>query len=84
MRTIQKLWVIALVALAVAPMTGCASTGKVRLSSQKVCESTGGTYSASSKTCNAGTASERKEQQICQSNGGVYDPDADACQYEGM
>jgi len=84
MRTMRKLWIIALVALAVAPMTGCASSGKgkVRLSLQKMCESTGGTYK--NYTCNPGTSSERKAKQICESNGGVYDPDADACQYEGM
>lgn len=69
-------WTVLALALTV-PLAGCA--GKVRLSSQKMCEAHGGTYNAQAKQCTHSTQPV-SAKQICERQGGYYDPDADYCE----
>ena len=65
-------------AIAIA-MTGCASTGKVRVSSAKRCAAHGGTYDATAKSCKYQTTTVSAAQS-CQAEGGYYDPSVDYCE----
>jgi hypothetical protein len=65
-------------AIAIA-MTGCASTGKVRVSSAKRCAAHGGTYDTTAKSCKY-QATTVSAAQSCQAEGGYYDPSADYCE----
>jgi len=65
-------------AIAIA-MTGCASTGKVRVSSAKRCAAHGGTYDGTAKSCKY-QATTVSAAQSCQAEGGYYDPSADYCE----
>jgi hypothetical protein len=60
------------------PLASCAS-GKLRLSSAKMCQANGGTYDTSKQTCSY-TASTLSAKQTCEMHGGYYDPDAQVCQ----
>ena len=65
-------------ALAVTSV-GCASNGKVRLNSSKMCSAHGGEYNAITKKCQY-SASTRSAQQTCEAHGGYYDTAADVCE----
>lgn len=68
------------VSLAVAlAMSGCASSGKVRVSSAKRCVAHGGTYDAAAKSCSY-KASTMTAAQSCQAEGGYYDIGTDYCE----
>jgi len=54
-------------------------SGKVRMSSSKMCSAHGGQYNAITKSCQY-TASTRSAQQTCQAHGGYYDTGADVCE----
>jgi len=60
-------------------MTGCASTGKVRVSSATSCAAHGGTYDNTAKSCKY-QATSVSGAQSCQAEGGYYDPAADYCE----
>ena len=60
------------------PLAAC-SSGKLKMSSAKMCEAHGGTYDASKQTCSY-TTSTRSAQQTCELHGGYYDPAAQVCQ----
>jgi len=60
-------------------LTGCASSGKVRVSSAKRCAAHGGTYNATAKSCSY-QATTVSAAQSCQAEGGYYDPNADFCE----
>ena len=60
-------------------VTGCASSGKVRVSSAKRCAAHGGTYNATAKSCSYQAATVSAAQS-CQAEGGYYDPSADYCE----
>jgi len=60
------------------PLASCAS-GKLRMSSAKMCQANGGTYDASKQTCSY-TTSTRSAQQTCEMHGGYYDSVAQACE----
>jgi hypothetical protein len=70
----------------VLPLTGCASGGKVRLNMAKMCQSHGGTWSATAETCNMSSIEASKAvkqaKDICIENGGSYLPGG-TCQIEG-
>lgn len=83
--------VLAGVALAMAlvfPLAGCATggKGKARLNMAKLCQSHGGTWSASAETCGmTGTGAARAARhakEICAEQGGVYLPGG-TCEIEG-
>ncbi len=78
MRIGKTLATVTLATLVALLLAGCA--GKVRLSSQKMCEATGGTYS--NKMCNPGTSNPRSAAQMCQAHGGWYQADLDTCEIE--
>jgi hypothetical protein len=78
MLTRRPLVVALMLGLAVTA-TGCASSGKVRVSSAKRCAAHGGTYNAGAKSCTY-TASTKSAAQTCQSEGGYYDTAADVCE----
>jgi hypothetical protein len=59
---------IALLVLLIVPLAGCASPSGMKMSSGKICESAGGTYSG--LTCYPNTP--RGAQQMCMAYGGVY------------
>ena len=69
----------AVVALLALPLAACSSAA--RLSSRKMCEATGGTYSGN--TCNPGTPNQKNATQMCQAHGGVYISALDMCEIEG-
>jgi len=69
----------AMVALLALPLAACSSS--MRLKSQKICASTGGTYSGN--TCNPGTPKAKTATQMCQAHGGVYITALDMCEMEG-
>ena len=71
-------------------LVGCASrgasnspssspSGKVRMSSSKMCSAHGGQYDAITKRCQY-TASTKSAEQTCQAHGGYYDTGADVCE----
>jgi hypothetical protein len=62
--------------LVTLPLAGCAQN--VRLSSQKMCEAAGGTYS--STVCNPGAPNQRTAAQMCRVHGGEYLADLDTCE----
>jgi hypothetical protein len=64
---------IALLALLVVPLAGCASG--MKMSSRRVCESAGGTYSG--LTCYPNVP--KGAEQMCLANGGVYLTSEDYC-----
>jgi len=67
-------------ALGLAVMAaGCASSGKARFSSAKMCQAHGGTYDTTTKTCTY-TASTKSAADTCRSHGGYYDTAADVCE----
>jgi hypothetical protein len=78
MLTRGSLMVGVVLAVAVAS-TGCASSGKVRMSSAKRCQAHGGTYDTTAKSC-AYAATTKTAAQSCQSEGGYYDTAADVCE----
>jgi len=63
-------------------LAGCASSGKVRVSSAKRCAAHGGTYDATAKSCSY-KATSVSAAQSCQDEGGYYDPNADFCELGG-
>ena len=81
MRRFRTLWVIALAVLLVAPLGGCATKGKARLSAQKMCAAAGGTYA--NRTCNPGATNQKTAKQMCDAHGGWYQADLDICEVEG-
>ena len=73
-------WIM-VVSLAVAlGTTGCASTGKVRVSSAKRCAAHGGTYDPTAKSCSY-KASTMTAAQSCAAEGGAYEPVVDYCEF---
>jgi hypothetical protein len=74
----KMLMTTAMVALLALPMAAC--SGKVRLSSAKMCTAAGGTYSGN--TCNPGTPNVKTATQMCQAHGGVYDSVLDMCEIQ--
>jgi len=73
-------WIM-VVSLAVAlGMTGCASTGKVRVSSAKRCAAHGGTYDSTAKSCTY-KVSTMTAAQSCAAEGGAYEPVVDYCEF---
>jgi len=77
----RKTLVMTAVTLVLAlPLAACSSS--VRLSSRKMCEASGGTYSGN--TCNPPAAGNQKTaMQMCQAHGGVYIKDLDMCEVVG-
>ena len=77
----RKTLVMTAVTLVLAlPLAACSSS--VRLSSRKMCEASGGTYSGN--TCNPAPAGSRKTAtQMCQAHGGVYITALDMCEVAG-
>ena len=63
----------ALLILLIVPLAGCASG--MKMSSRRVCESAGGTYS--SLTCYPNVP--KGAEQMCLANGGVYLTSEDYC-----
>ena len=61
-------------------MAGCASGGKVRMSSAKMCQAHGGQYNASTKSCTT-TATTRTAKQICEEQTGYFDEAAQICEF---
>jgi len=57
----------------------CASS--VKLSSAKMCNAAGGTYTAN--VCNSGAPNQRTAVQMCQTHGGIYDSVLDMCEIPG-
>jgi hypothetical protein len=74
----KTLAAVALAGLITLPLGGCASAA--RLSTQRMCEATGGTYA--NKMCNPGTPNQRSGAQICQAHGGRYEADLDTCELQ--
>jgi hypothetical protein len=73
-------WIM-VVSLAVAlGMTGCASTGKVRVGSAKRCAAHGGTYNPTAKSCTYKAATVTAAQS-CADEGGYYEPVVDYCEF---
>jgi hypothetical protein len=73
-------WIM-VVSLAVAlGMTGCASTGKVRVTSAKRCAAHGGTYDSTAKSCSY-KATTMTAAQSCAAEGGAYEPVVDYCEF---
>ena len=68
---------IALVVLLIAPLAGCASPSGMKMSSKKVCESAGGTYSG--LTCYPNVP--KGAEQMCLANGGMYLTSEDYCDF---
>ncbi len=56
---------------------GCASS--VRITSQKLCQASGGTYA--NGTCTPGTKS-MKAKELCEANGGLYFAGDDTCELQ--
>ena len=65
--------------LAALLLAGC-STPSVYLSSKRMCEATGGTYTGS--TCNPASSTPRSAKQMCDAHGGTYLKDLDACRMD--
>ena len=61
------------------PLASCASAGKVRMSSSKMCQAHGGTYDATTQSCSY-TQSTRTAKQTCEQHGGYYDTAAQVCE----
>jgi hypothetical protein len=74
-------WILVVSLVVALGMTGCASTGKVRVSSAKRCAAHGGTYDATAKSCSY-KASTMTAAQSCQAEGGWYEPVLDVCEFE--
>jgi hypothetical protein len=72
MRTTGLIGMMAVVCLLAVHVGGCAGT---KMTSKRLCESTGGTYSAGA--CNPGKA--MKGEELCAQAGGIYSPDEDTC-----
>ena len=72
----KMLMTTAMVALLALPLAACSSS--VRLSSRKMCEAAGGTYSGT--TCNPGTPNQKNATQMCEAHGGVYISALDMCE----
>ena len=70
----RPLLLSALLILLTVPLAGCAS-GIVKMSSRRVCESAGGTYSG--LTCYPNVP--KGAEQMCLANGGVYLTSEDYC-----
>lgn len=69
-----------MLALAFAiPLVGCASS-KTKLSAANMCAASGGTYSASTQSCNVPASSARKGSEMCTAHGGYWDPNAQTCE----
>lgn len=73
MRTVRWFGLIVLVLLLVVQIAGCAS---LKLSSKKLCEAGGGTYSG--KSCTPGKT--MKAVEMCQQAGGIYNESEDTCE----
>jgi hypothetical protein len=61
-------------------LAGCAGSGKVRLSSAKMCQAHGGTYNSSTQTCASPAASTATAKQACERMNGYYDSFAQHCE----
>ncbi len=81
MQTTKLLTVIVLAAMLGAPLAGCATRGKVKLSAARMCAAAGGTYV--NKTCNPGATNQKTAKQMCEAHGGWYMADLDQCEVEG-
>jgi hypothetical protein len=68
---------IALVVLLIAPLAGCTSPSGMKMSSKKVCESAGGTYSG--LTCYPNVP--KGAEQMCLAHGGMYLTSEDYCDF---
>lgn len=68
---------MALVVLLIVPLAGCASPSGMKMSSKKVCESAGGTYSG--LTCYPNVP--KGAEQMCLANGGMYLTSEDYCDF---
>jgi len=75
----KMLMTMAMVTLLALPLAAC--SGKIRVSSQKLCTAAGGTYSGN--TCNPGTPNEKGAKAMCDAHGGVYDSVLDFCEMPG-
>ena len=75
----KVLGIMMLAGLAVLPLAGCSSS--VQLSSKRMCEAVGGTYSGT--TCNPGATNQRTAKQMCDAHGGTYIATLDACEMTG-
>ena len=73
MKTTRLLGVTAIVSMLVLPLVGC--SGSLKISSRRLCESAGGTYSGN--YCNPGST--RKASEMCEANGGIYLEGEDTC-----
>ena len=60
-------------------VVGCASSGKVRVSSATRCKAHGGTYDATAKSCSYQSTT-MSAKQSCEAEGGNYDPIVDYCE----
>ncbi len=73
MRMTKLFGMMALVCLLAVQIAGCASS---KMTSKRLCESTGGTYSGGA--CNPGKA--MKAEEMCMEAGGVYRAGEDTCE----
>jgi hypothetical protein len=70
-----------MLALAFAmPLAGCASGGKAKLSAAKMCAASGGTYTASTQSCNVPASPARKGNEMCTGHGGYWDTASQTCE----
>ena len=74
MKTTRLLGVTAIMSMLVLPLVGC--SGSLKISSRRLCESAGGTYSGI--YCNPGSSS-KKASEMCEANGGLYLEGEDTC-----
>ena len=77
MKVTRLLGMMALVALPVVQLVGCASTMKV--ASAKLCQGSGGTYA--NGTCTPGTKN-LKGSELCAAHGGLYMAGDDTCELQ--
>ena len=66
---------IMVVSMLLLPLVACSGATSMKMSTKKLCESSGGTYSG--KTCNPGSA--KNAEAICQAHGGLYLAGEDTC-----
>jgi|SoiMethySBSTD1v2_1073268.scaffolds.fasta_scaffold1774925_2 hypothetical protein len=75
----RNLRILVLAGLVALPLAGCSSSS-IYLSSKRMCEATGGTYTGT--TCNPAGTTPRSAKQMCDTHGGTYVKDLDACRMD--
>ncbi len=77
MKALQMLGRLVLVSMAVFLLVASPlpRSGRVKMSTKKLCEGAGGTYAAG--TCNPGSS--KNAEAICQAHGGIYLAGEDNC-----